>query len=196
MDKGVSGMRKSYDFFSFFVIPALTLLLAAGHELTETNFSVIGNREGRRGLFLLWGAASGNYFYLYTKELLEFGDCEDGLLEACLSVSFVLFLCGVGLPYLPQKAPFLSKLHVWASFGGPVFLFLCLYRFLRLLEEKEGICLRMAKLFQLGTAGISAFLYLKIGIVSGLLELFVTFSTCMYLAGLQYKLEKIHLSNR
>ena len=51
VDKGVSGMRKSYDFFSFFVIPALTLLLAAGHELTETNFSVIGNREGRRGLF-------------------------------------------------------------------------------------------------------------------------------------------------
>ena len=44
-------MRKGYDFFSFFVIPALTLLLAAGYELTETNFSVIGNREGRRGLF-------------------------------------------------------------------------------------------------------------------------------------------------
>ena len=51
-------MRKGYDFFSFFVIPALTLLLAAGYELTETNFSVIGNREGRRGLFLLWGAAA------------------------------------------------------------------------------------------------------------------------------------------
>ena len=48
-------MRKNYDFWSFFVIPALTFLMTAGYELTATNFSVIGNREGRRGLFLLWG---------------------------------------------------------------------------------------------------------------------------------------------
>ena len=116
-------MRKGYDFFSFFVIPALTLLLAAGYELTETNFSVIGNREGRRGLFLLWGAAAGNYFYLYVKELIEFGGCRDRLLTVCLFLSFTFFLCGVGLPYLPGKVPVLSKLHVWASFLGPFFLF-------------------------------------------------------------------------
>ena len=188
-------MRKGYDFFSFFVIPALTLLLAAGYELTETNFSVIGNREGRRGLFLLWGAAAGNYFYLYVKELIEFGGCRDRLLTVCLFLSFTFFLCGVGLPYLPGKVPVLSKLHVWASFLGPFFLFLCLYRFLALLEKREGVCLRGEKLFQLGTAGISAFLYLKIGMVTGLLELFVTCSVCVYLAALQYKLEKIHLSN-
>ena len=119
-------MRKGYDFFSFFVIPALTLLLAAGYELTETNFSVIGNREGRRGLFLLWGATAGNYFYLYVKELIEFGGCRDRLLTVCLFLSFTFFLCGVGLPYLPGKVPVLSKLHVWASFLGPFFLFLCI----------------------------------------------------------------------
>ena len=63
------------------------------------------------------------------------------------------------------------------------------------MEKREGVCLRGEQLSQLGTAGISAFLYLKIGMVSGLLELFVTCSVCMYLAALQYKLEKIHLSN-
>ena len=126
LKKGVWNMRKGYDFFSFFVIPALTLLLAAGYELTETNFSVIGNREGRRGLFLLWGAAAGNYFYLYVKELIEFGGCRDRLLTVCLFLSFTFFLCGVGLPYLPGKVPVLSKLHVWASFLGPFFIFLCL----------------------------------------------------------------------
>ena len=42
-------MGKHYDFCSFFVIPALTFLLAAGNSLTAVNFSVIGNREGQRG---------------------------------------------------------------------------------------------------------------------------------------------------
>ena len=188
-------MRKGYDFFSFFVIPALTLLLAAGYELTETNFSVIGNREGRRGLFLLWGAAAGNYFYLYVKELIEFGGCRDRLLTVCLFLSFTFFLCGVGLPYLPGKVPVLSKLHVWASFLGPFFIFGWGERVVALLVQREGVGRRGGEKLHRGAAGISAFLYLKIGMVTGLLELFVTCSVCVYLAALQYKLEKIHLSN-
>ena len=188
-------MRKGYDFFSFFVIPALTLLLAAGYELTETNFSVIGNREGRRGLFLLWGAAAGNYFYLYVKELIEFGGCRDRLLTVCLFLSFTFFLCGRRASLSSGEGSGALEAARLASFLGPFFLFLCLYRFLALLEKREGVCLRGEKLFQLGTAGISASLYLKIGMVSGLLELFVTYSVCVYLAALQYKLEKIHLSN-
>ena len=188
-------MRKSYDFFSFFLIPALTFCLAAGNSLTGTNFSVIGNREGRRALFLLWGAVSGSYFYLYGRELMEFGGCEDKTGRVCLFLSLSLFLCGIGLPYLPGKVPVLSRLHVWASFGGPVCLFFFLYRFLLLIEKKEGIRMAGQKLFQLATAAVSTFLYLRIGIVSSLLEMFVTLSTCVYLAVLQGCLEKIRLSN-
>lgn len=188
-------MRKSYDFFSFFLIPALTFFLAAGNSLTETNFSVIGNREGHRALFLFWGAVSGTYFYLYGRELMEFGECEDRTGRACLFLSLILFLCGIGLPYLPGKVPVLSRLHVWASFGGPVFLFIFLYRFLLLVERKEAVRLAGQKLFQLATAAVSAFLYLRIGIVSSVLEIFVTLSTCIYLAVLQGCLEKIRLSN-
>ena len=70
-------MGKHYDFCSFFVIPALTFLLAAGNSLTAVNFSVIGNREGQRGIFLLWGAVTGNYFYLYVRDLLKLGRYED-----------------------------------------------------------------------------------------------------------------------
>lgn len=188
-------MQKKYDFYSFFMVPALTFLMAAGYGLTATNFSVIGNREGRRGLFLLWGAVTGNYFYLYVRDLMEFGECEDRIVKTCLFISLVLFLCGIGLPYLPRKVPLLSRLHVWASFGGPVFLFFCLYRFLCVTGKKERICMAAQKGFQFAVAAISVFLYLRIGFVSSLLEMFVTFSTCIYLAVLQGKLEKIRLSN-
>ena len=193
--RSIPDMRKNYDFWSFFVIPALTFLMTAGYELTATNFSVIGNREGRRGLFLLWGAVTGNYFYLYVKDLTELGGCEDRLVQVCLSLSFVLFLCGVSLPYLPGRVPVISRLHVWASFGGPAFLFVCLYRLIRVTEQKEGVRLFGQKVFHFGVGAISAFLYLRIGIVSSLLEIFVTLSACVSLSSFQHKLEKIRLSN-
>ena len=188
-------MRGKYDFYSFFVIPALTLLLAAGDGLTGTNFSVIGNREGSRGMFLLWSAAAGNYFYLYGKDLIEYADCRDKLVRTFLSAAFLLFLCGTGLPYLPGKVPVLSRLHVWASFGGPFFLFLCLHRLVWVTEKREGCRMRGQKAFQLAVAAVSAVLYLWVGIVSSLLEMFVTFSTCVCFADLQRRLEKIRLSN-
>lgn len=189
-------MRRSYDFFSFFIIPALTFLLSAGYELSEISFSVIGNSEGRRWLFLLWGTVTGNYVYLYTKELTEFGECGDRLIKICLSLSFIFFLCGIGCPYFPRKTPLLAQMHIWTSLAGPVCLFVSLYRFVGLVEEKEKMNLTRERFFQLGTAFVSAVLYLEIGEVSGLLEMFVTFSTCIYLAALQYRLEKIRLSNR
>ena len=81
-------MRKNYNFYSFFLIPVLTLLLTAGYGLTETNLSVIGNGGGRRGLFLLWGFLSGNYFFLYTEELLEYSGCRG---QACFKLSAPVF---------------------------------------------------------------------------------------------------------
>ena len=188
-------MGKHYDFCSFFVIPALTFLLAAGNSLTAVNFSVIGNREGQRGLFLLWGAVTGNYFYLYVRDLLKLGRYEDRWTELSLFIALALFLCGIGLPYLPRKVPILSRLHVWASFGGAAALFICLYRLLHVAERKEEIRLRGLKGFQLSVAAVSAWIYFRAGMVSSLLEMFVTFSTCVYLALLQGKLEKIRLSN-
>lgn len=188
-------MRRNYDFWSFFVVPALTFLMAAGYGLTETNFSVIGNREGRHGLFLLWGAVTGNYFYLYVRDLMELGKCEDRAVYTCLFLSLVFFLCGVGLPYLPRRAPLISRLHVWSSFGGPVFLFVCLCRLVYVTERKTGVRLSGQRSIHLAVAVVSAVLYLRIGIVSSLLEIFVTLSACVSLSSFQHKLEKIRLSN-
>ena len=158
------------------MIPALTFLLAAGNSLTAVNFSVIGNREGQRGIFLLWGAVTGNYFYLYVRDLLKLGRYEDRWTELSLFIALALFLCGIGLPYLPRKVPIL-------------------YRLLHVAERREGIRLRGLKGFQLSVAAVSAWIYFRAGMVSSLLEMFVTFSTCVYLALLQGKLEKIRLSN-
>lgn len=188
-------MRKNYNFYSFFLIPVLTLLLTAGYGLTETNLSVIGNGGGRRGLFLLWGFLSGNYFFLYTEELLEYSGCRDRLALSFLRLSFLCFLCGIGIPYLPQTVPLLSRIHVYAAFGGSTLLFMTLYRFARTLEKTYGCRQRDLKLMLLFPGVLSFFLLWKVGMISSLLEICLIFSVCILLPLFQRKIEKIRLSN-
>lgn len=184
-------MRRNYDFYSFFLIPALTFWLLEGFSLTGTNFSVIGNRGGRKLLFLLWGALIGNYFYLYVKDLMELGNCRDKWARFFLSAAFFCFICGIGIPYLPKLVPVLSRIHILAAFSGPVLLFGALFRFLLTLERQSGRRLwgqRLVHLF----FGMSSFgLLFWFEMVTGLLELFLTLGICLYLSIFQIRVEAL-----
>lgn len=173
-------MHKRYGFYSLFLIPFLTFLMAYGFSWTSTNFSAIGNRGGRRLVFLLWGAFTGNYFYLYTKELMELSNCRDRAVQGFLFGALVFFITAVGIPYLPEQAPGLSRLHVEISFTAPLLLAAAQVRFL-LLQRKGGLKLHIQWLL-LGSLGLgSAALLLSIGIVSSLLEIYLTVGICLYL---------------
>lgn len=183
-------MPKKYGFYSLCLIPFLTLMLSLGFGLTDTNFSVIGNSGGRRLAFLLWGAVAGNYFYLYTEELLELAGCQDRMLQRFLFVSLIFFITAVGIPYIPEQVPRLSRLHVHISFLAPLFLGLAQVRFLCLLQRKTvGGFLAQWLILAVLAAG-SAILFFSIGIVSTVLELFLTLGVCLYLWLLHRKLIK------
>lgn len=182
-------MHKRYGFYSLCLIPFLTLLMASGFSWINTNFSVIGNRGGRRAAFLLWGAFTGNYFYLYTMELMELGGCRDRAARGFLFCALVLFVTAVGIPYLPEQVPGLSRWHVQISFMSPLFLAAAQIRFLIVLQKKygSGFTLQWAILALLGAG--SGILLFSIGIVSTLLEVYVTIGVCLYLRLLDHKLE-------
>ena len=119
-----TGRRSlKYTPFFLYLISMLTFLMAYGFPLTDTNFSVIGSRGGRRLLFLLWGALTGNYFYLYTEMLMTQTDCEDRLVRSLLLGALLLFVTAVGIPYLPELLPELARLlpHIFRIVTGAVF---------------------------------------------------------------------------
>lgn len=70
-------MKRRYEVLIILFIIVLTIPLARGRGLTETNFSVLGNRGSRRICFLLWGALVGSYLYLYIEETAELAKCAD-----------------------------------------------------------------------------------------------------------------------
>lgn len=64
-------MKRRYEVLIILFIIVLAIPLARGRGLTETNFSVLGNRGSRRICFLLWAALVGSYLYLYIEETAE-----------------------------------------------------------------------------------------------------------------------------
>lgn len=184
-------MYKRYAFCSLGLISFLTLLLASGFELTSTNFSVIGSRGGRRLIFLLWGALTGNYFYLYTEKLIEMTDCQDRIMEGFLLSSLFFFITAVGIPYIPEQVPRMSRLHVEISFLAPLLLGISQLRFLLLLQNKIGNNFLSQWFFMVFLGVGSTALFLAIGIVSSLLEIFLILGICLYLLLLHYKLKKL-----
>ena len=182
-------MEKRYGFCSLCLIPLLTLLMAFGDSWTGTNFSVIGNRGGRRMAFLLWGALTGNYFYLYTKELMELSGCRDRMSRGFLFAALVFFITAVGITYLPERVPGLSRLHVQISFLSPLLLAVAQVRFLLLLQKESGGRFGVQWGFLAFLGAGSVILLFSVGMVSTLLEVYVTLGVCLYLWLLHRKLE-------
>lgn len=184
-------MRKWYAFCSLCLIPLLTLFMASGFGFKAANFSVIGNQGGRRAAFLLWGALTGNYFYLYTEKLSDLAGCKDRFLKGTLFAALTCFVTAVGIPYLPEQIPRLSRLHVGISFLAPLFLGLSQVRFLCLLQKKTDCHFRLQWLILSALAAGSLMLLKSIGIVSSMLESFLTIGICLYLWVLHRKIESL-----
>ena len=183
-------MRKRYLGF-FCLILILTVCLSFDSGLTETNFSVIGNRQERKLLFLTWGALVGNFYYLYMEDLMRQVECTDRMVRTFLLASLFFLMTGIGLPYLPKKVPGLSRLHVLLSFLAPVCMAVSQIRFLLLLQKQTGTIWKEQWCMQL-FIGLGSFaLLFGIGMVSSLLEIFLTAAVCLYLVLLRRKLEKI-----
>ena len=104
---------------------------------------------------------------------------------------FGFFCCCSGNPYVPERVPGMSHLHVEISFMAPVLLGLSQIRFLLFLQKKmnERFLTQWLLLAFLGFG--SAFLFLSIGIVSSLLEIFLILGICFYLLLLHHKLKKM-----
>ena len=55
-------------FVTYILIPVYTILFVKGNNWLTTNFSVIGNRIGKKEAFVLWGLIVGIYFLVIEND--------------------------------------------------------------------------------------------------------------------------------
>lgn len=178
------------NLFAYFIIPAYTLLFVEGYDWFTTNFSVIGNYFHRRDAFVLWGLLVGSYFFYTLRSIVKRMDISGGAaltsemsrrrrpkLPPLITVSLVLLFCAITTPYLPEKLPLQSFLHIIFAFLAAVLLLVCLiiiiWRQYLLEPERYAFFLYAWAAIVAG----SAFLLFLVGIISSALEIYFTVTT-------------------
>lgn len=161
---------------AYLIIPTYTILFTKGYNWLTTNFSVIGNLFDKKLAFITWGILVGLYFYLIFRKLRSLtalGTVCSKLIPAAL----ILLFCAVTTPYLPEKFPLKSFLHIIFAFVSTVllltFLLIVIWnqykrfpgRYFRYLAGWAAII------------AVSVILLAAAGIISSALEIFITITT-------------------
>lgn len=175
-------------FTAYILIPAYTILFVQGNNWFTTNFSVIGNVIGREGEFVLWGLIVGIYFFWSLQIIVS----RMPVRPRCawlIPLSLILLTCALITPYLPQKMPLKSGLHIVFSFTSALCLLVCLGLIVWTLYKNDH---EKYRLYPIGLTGIGLFSLLLLflaGIISSALEIFFTIASTLLVHRLYRTLE-------
>lgn len=180
-----------FDMAAYCLIPGFTIYFVKGSNWLTTNFSVLGNGLEKQDAFVFWGLLVGIYFFIILQQIsgyLALPPRQTFLIPSAL----LLLTCAITTPYLPDRFPLKSFLHVIFAFLSAV----CLTLFLAILTW--GLARRQPGQFCLYAIGLSAgicfavFLLLAAGIVSSALEIFFTLSASLFCRRLERKLWRLN----
>lgn len=167
---------------AYLIIPIFTILFAQNSNWFTSNFSVIGNQIERQEEFILWGLLVGIYFF---RNLLKISRSVPDEKTSAPQRTWPLFLAlslltlAVTTPYLPQRLPFISFLHVIFAFFSAVFLILSMFLIVWNLYRTNKKRYRPFLFWLTGIVLCSAALLWLCGIVSSALEIFFVISSAL-----------------
>lgn len=172
------------NFFSWFLIPLLTVSMAGPGNWTETNFSVSGSRPPGQLLLLLWGAATGGYFYSLLRRTASRipGIKAEKRLTVPAAAAALLLAVSVFLPYRPETSRYLSAVHVGCAFSASALLYLLLFLLAFKMYFYRPETYRRPVVFLLAALPVCLFLFADSGwLISSSLETFFTIFCCLWL---------------
>ena len=105
----------------------MTCLYASLDSLTQSNFTVIGNKEGYLGMFIIWTFCIATYFLYNSIQLLK---KYNYTFKYQKILSTYIYLACIITPFIPytEQNPFLDDLHVFFAFSSAT-LFLIVWLF-------------------------------------------------------------------
>lgn len=171
------------NFFTYILIPSLTLFLARGTDWFSTNFSTISIALKRQPEFLLWSLVTGSYFFFTIRRVFKKGRDiksikKETLLFFTAAWMMVLFVI---IPYLPARFPSLSVIHVVSALLCSVFFFLCLLSLTLKSYWQEPKRYRSCLIALIAAASFCACAFILTGIINSAMEICFVI-TCSLLA--------------
>lgn len=181
--------RLFWDFYCFILIPVYTILFTTNTNWFTMNFSVIGYHLDRKFAFVVWGILISIFDYYMLDQLLKKSEDKSNRFKRfCLNTTQILLIFAVTTPYLPQEMPLKSFLHIIFAFFSALMLLLCIKQVIDGLFKHKDKKLYFRYMCGLGfIVYISFLLLVLVGIVSTVLEIFITVSTSFLLRFMWYR---------
>lgn len=199
--------------FSYYIIPLFTLHLARDTKYLYSNFSTICSALERHLEFFIWCAVTGIYFFLSIRRLYRsfasdprFSPAAEDQAIAGSSgspaknkkenrlpaVSAGLLFCSALLPYLPEKLPFLSALHLLTAFSSSVLFFYCLFSLSFRLYFASPSLGRPALLLLIAAVSFCLAAWVYSGIINTAMEICLVFTACLLIRRFSLLFAKAH----
>ena len=174
--------------FSIIMIPLATYLLGTEKSPFYYTLSMIGNKEGYRLEFILWGIMTGLFLTFFIERIYVLKSFNNPRARRLLIASLIFLVLTVAVPYM-NRLKILSKIHnvMAASFG--VSLTASLYLFIKYLSERDQKLYHWSMIMFWIIVGGSLSLFFIFG-RTGIYELFFFFSLSIFLGILNRKLFK------
>ena len=171
-------------FYSWFLIPLSTLILASQGGWVTTNFSVFGREVPWNYILILWAFLIGSFFWRRVNQILAASSSFliPGKERFMAGLARLLLLISVFLPYVPDSYPLASILHVALAFSATVLFYLSITILdLKLYFLFPGRFSFSTGLLALAISTTAVLLILADFIISSALELFLTVFASLWL---------------
>lgn len=177
--------------FAYVIIPLYTILLALQDDLFESNLSVISSAPEHKYAFMFWAFMVVTFLYLVVTKVIDNNHLRYHKLDRFLLVSCcVLLLLAATTPYAPTNDPLKAELHIVFAFSSTIFLLLSFLVIILELYRHNPKQYKKHLLYTIFIALVSIFLFVSIGVVSGLLEIIITIAATLLSKSLLVESEK------
>lgn len=165
--------------FALVTIPLGTLLFARIKPPSKFTLSMIGNMEGNRFAFIMWGVITGVLITFFVARLYMKGSFNHPKANKNLKYSLI-FLCLTVIIPAVEMFPFLKKLHALMAVLFAVSLMVSLSLFIKHLNQSQNKILNFYTFFIWFIIGGSIVVFLFFG-NTGYFELFFFFTLTIFL---------------
>lgn len=179
-------MKKLSYLYVYILYPVYTCWFASHSSIINENLSHVGNLKGMRIHFILWALMCVLALSIGLKTCIR--KCyHDRSIRFIITLSCLLFLTSVLLPYLPEFYPFMSQMHESMAFIGLVVLLIgCAYM---VIDLKMNYSIYPYDIILIGIYGIALGIYGSHYMsVNSLVEIFLGMVMPIYLIHLGEKL--------
>lgn len=180
--------------FAFIIIPLLTILFVGDAQLAMTNLSSIGNTEGNRPRFILWGCVCATFFSAAFKLLYSLLGRKHHAIWHLSRIACFSLVSAVLIPFIPDLYPLSAWMHNNCAYVASLLAVAAMTLFIvQIRRVDKPLFLTIMAAWLLNMAVYMALLY-KTGI-SALVEIVFVVTVSILLYIISHRLTRLNRTN-